>query len=103
MDLEAGEIRDSASLLPADYDPTYEWPGPEGFLNDAETEGNASSSMRPVFRLIVLRTSVLPAKQVLAVSDGYTELQFGRDVSLSQDVPRIRLKEMGVSKLHATA
>ena len=36
--------------------------------------------------------------------DGYTQIQFGRDAAPpGTDVPRIRLKEMEVSKLHATA
>ncbi|KAJ7494667.1 hypothetical protein B0H11DRAFT_2002921 [Mycena galericulata] len=107
MNMEAGEIPDSpsASPTPADYDPSHEWPG-EDLNDDSATYGKASDaspSSRPSLRLLVLRTSVLPPKQTLAITDGYTELQFGRDVALSQDVPRIRLKEMEVSKLHATA
>ncbi|KAJ7127056.1 hypothetical protein C8R44DRAFT_113081 [Mycena epipterygia] len=98
--MEPGEIRDSAA--PADYDPSQEWPGE--VLDDTEGENrDVGTSTRPCFRLLVLRTSVLPAKQTLVVPDGYTELQFGRDVAPSQDIPRIRLKEMEVSKLHATA
>ncbi|EKM58201.1 uncharacterized protein PHACADRAFT_252332 [Phanerochaete carnosa HHB-10118-sp] len=41
--------------------------------------------------------------QTLAIIDGYTQVQFGRDAAPpGMDVPRIRLKEMEVSKLHAT-
>ncbi|KIP12158.1 hypothetical protein PHLGIDRAFT_98529 [Phlebiopsis gigantea 11061_1 CR5-6] len=41
--------------------------------------------------------------QQLAIIDGYTQVQFGRDAAPpSTDTPRIRLKEMEVSKLHAT-
>ncbi|KAJ7284916.1 hypothetical protein C8J57DRAFT_1289837 [Mycena rebaudengoi] len=105
--MEPGEIRDVSlvSTTPPNYDPSHEWPGD---TVDAPTDPNygnsceVGSSRRPLFRLLVLRTSVLPTKQTLAITDGYTQLQFGRDVSSSQDVPRIRLKEMEVSKLHAT-
>ncbi|KAF8206506.1 hypothetical protein K438DRAFT_1817325 [Mycena galopus ATCC 62051] len=98
---EAGEIPDDSRSAspPADYDPAFEWPGEE------KTDGKADvgPSTEPSFRLVVLRTSVLPAKQTVVISDGYTELQFGRDPAPSQDIPRVRLKEMEVSKLHATA
>ena len=41
--------------------------------------------------------------QRLAIIDGYTQVQFGRDAAPpNTDTPRIRLKEMEVSKLHAT-
>ncbi|KAH0832938.1 hypothetical protein J3R83DRAFT_11907 [Lanmaoa asiatica] len=54
-------------------------------------------------RLRVLQTSILHQTLSLAVLDAYSETQFGRDVApLGSDTPRIRLKEMPVSKLHAT-
>ncbi|KAJ7104219.1 hypothetical protein B0H15DRAFT_766497 [Mycena belliarum] len=95
--MEAGETRveRDSPPAPADYDPSYEWPG-----DDAEAGVGPSS--RPLLRLLVLRTSVLPAKQTLVVTDGYTEVQIGRDIATSEDVPRVRLKEMEVSKLHST-
>jgi hypothetical protein len=102
--MEAGEIRDS--LPAADYDPSYEWPGDvledTSGTSDNNKPSDVATSTRPCLRLLVLRTSVLPAKRSLVIADGYTELQFGRDVAPSQDIPRIRLKEMEVSKLHAT-
>ncbi|KAJ7707780.1 hypothetical protein B0H17DRAFT_1033979 [Mycena rosella] len=98
--MEAGEIPDS-SPTPAEYDPSLEWPG-EPDDTDRQTSDPGPSS-RPSLRLLVLRTPVLPAKQTLGLADGYTELQIGRDLAPSQDIPRIRLKEMEVSKLHATA
>lgn len=53
-------------------------------------------------RLRVLQTSILHKDLNLAVLDAYAETQFGRDVaSQGSDTPRIRLKEMPVSKLHA--
>lgn len=55
-------------------------------------------------RLTVLQSSILHKDLSLAVLDAYGETQFGRDVALpGSDTPRIRLKEMQVSKLHATA
>ncbi|KAF8557428.1 hypothetical protein OG21DRAFT_1407100 [Imleria badia] len=54
-------------------------------------------------RLRVLETSILHKSLSLAVLDAYAETQFGRDVAPpGSDTPRIRLKEMAVSKLHAT-
>ncbi|KAJ6513316.1 hypothetical protein C8R45DRAFT_963221 [Mycena sanguinolenta] len=98
--MEAGEIPASRSASPpADYDPQFEWPGDE----TDEKEANVGPSTAPSCRLVVLRSSVLPSKQTLVTTDGYTELQFGRDPAPSQDIPRVRLKEMEVSKLHATA
>lgn len=41
--------------------------------------------------------------KTLAIVDGYSQVQFGRDAApLGTDVPRMRLREMEVSKLHAT-
>ncbi|KAF7330517.1 hypothetical protein MVEN_02491200 [Mycena venus] len=100
--MEAGNVRHSRSASPpADYDPAHEWPGEA--LNDAEEKASGSPTHGPSLRLLVLRTSVFPQKQTLVITDGYTELQFGRDPAPSQDIPRVRLKEMEVSKLHATA
>ncbi|KAF7312333.1 hypothetical protein MIND_00246400 [Mycena indigotica] len=81
--------------LPADYDPSLEWSGPE-------YTSQPSHSNLLLLRLVILRTSVLPPKQTLVNPDRHIELQFGRDASHSNDTPRVRLKEMAVSKLHAT-
>lgn len=70
-------------------------------------------SARPSLRLIrilpdsaeLLRQShaVMSKTQTLAIIDGYSQVQFGRDAApAGSDTPRIRLKEMEVSKLHAT-
>ncbi|KAG9314884.1 hypothetical protein JVU11DRAFT_3986 [Chiua virens] len=57
----------------------------------------------PLLRLRVLDTSILHKHLRLAVLDAYAETQFGRDIApTGSDTPRIRLKEMPVSKLHAT-
>lgn len=65
------------------------------------------SSTTPSLRLVSLPSSLsrpaIHKAHTLAIIDGYTELQFGRDAAPpGSDKPRIRLKEMEVSKLHAT-
>ena len=92
--------------LDSTYDPTLEWPGDD---ENVEHEGRLASSisqparLSSTFRLIVWATSILPEAQRLAVIEGYREVQIGRDVAPPGAVtPRIRLKEMEVSKLHAT-
>ncbi|KAF9649858.1 hypothetical protein BDM02DRAFT_3094089 [Thelephora ganbajun] len=93
-------------VLDSTYDPSLEWRG-----NDEGTRHGdplVSSTPQPgrslsTFRLIVQATSILPRAQRLAVIEGYPELQIGRDVAPpGSAVPRIRLKEMEVSKFHAT-
>lgn len=88
------------------HDPGLEWPGDE---NTAERDGQLASSVShsshssSTFRLIVRTSSILPRTLTLAVIEGYPEVQIGRDVAPPGGVtPRIRLKEMEVSKLHAT-
>ncbi|KAH7884524.1 hypothetical protein F5I97DRAFT_1465982 [Phlebopus sp. FC_14] len=84
------------------YKPAYEWPG------DPDTIVAREPSDRPTpwlpLRLLVLRSSILHKNLNLAVLDAYCEAQFGRDVGpAGSETPKIRLKEMAVSKLHATA
>jgi len=93
-------------VLDPTYDPTLEWPDND---EDAERDSPLASSSSqlvhssPTFRLIVQATSILPRAQRLAVIEGYPEVQIGRDVAPpGSTTPRIRLKEMEVSKLHAT-
>lgn len=119
--MEDGEIIDSRAAQhwnhrprPGDvHDPAYEWPGvPESTVTlDAEfqvKEPRPSASQKhhtntPSLRLVVLRTSILPPKHKLAIIDGYSELQLGRDAPLTDiGIPKVRLKEMEVSKFHAT-
>ncbi|KAH9919356.1 hypothetical protein B0H21DRAFT_798085 [Amylocystis lapponica] len=98
------------------YDCAFEWPGdavesltsclPEDSLPEHHTPERAPSPFAhsaPSLRLLVQRSSVLPKKRTIAVVDGHAEVQFGRDVApVGSDTPRIRLKDMAVSKLHAT-
>lgn len=88
------------------YDPAYEWPGdtevsqPTTVLNES-----LSSTFKPwsLLRLLVQTSSVLPRVQCLAMLDEHKEVQFGRDVApAGSRTPRVRLKEMAVSKVHAT-
>lgn len=96
----------------ATYLPSLEWPG------DAESTSahfpSSEASHTPQWksdspcpssplRLLVQRSAILRKRQKLALLDGYSEIHIGRDLApASSDTPRIRLKEMEVSKLHAT-
>ncbi|KAK2460885.1 hypothetical protein APHAL10511_007355 [Amanita phalloides] len=116
--MEEGEIADSrfkrnkkCKPKPGDvYDPAYEWPGEPSSVTLDATETLSSDSpptkpqpTTPYLRLVVSRTSILSSKHKFAIIDGYSELQLGRDAPLAGvDVPKVRLKEMEVSKLHAT-
>ncbi|KAF5371818.1 hypothetical protein D9615_009554 [Tricholomella constricta] len=117
MGSEEGEIYEprkasSPTLATGEtYDPSYEWPGdpsntPSPYPEALSTSKSAHTLRpnQPTFRLVVLRTSILSSEQRLAVIDGHSEIQFGRDVAAAgSTTPKIRLKEMEVSKVHATA
>lgn len=124
--LEEGEIEpiaDSGSVygpvdLPkvddttgATYSPAIEWPGdsdytPELLPYDDTTayEPNPDTSTPSLsLRLLVQQTAILRRNQRIALADGYSQIEVGRDIAATgSDTPRIRLKEMEVSKLHAT-
>lgn len=126
---EDGEIQDL--YQGAAYHPSLEWPGEDvdqasppisrsnsgqNFLtppySDSQYETATALSSTPPpsipsLRLIRLPNDaskhILPKSQILAILDGYTEVEIGRDIAPpGNDKPRIRLKEMEVSKLHAT-
>ena len=114
MEPEDGQILQEDTVIANDgYDPAYEWPGDQSsYDDDGQLDGkeysphvsSKSSHGRPVFRFVTLRSSILPAKQKVAILDSYFEVQIGRDTAILGSVtPRIRLKELEVSKLHATA
>jgi pSer/pThr/pTyr-binding forkhead associated (FHA) protein len=96
---------DSRVLDPS-YDSSLEWPGDDEnteHANPLAPSTSQSAHSPPTFRFVVRETSILPRAQRLAVVEGYTEVQIGRDVAPpGSTIPRIRLKEMEVSKLHAT-
>lgn len=126
--MEDGELRDetlSVSASGVEYDPSLEWPGdgsdmpstssstPYSFVDDAGPSEAwlsnpnyiAPSTLSPstFLRLVVGQSTVLSPSQTVALLDEYEEMQIGRDALLSgETTPRIRLKEMAVSKLHAT-
>ncbi|KDR76313.1 hypothetical protein GALMADRAFT_121275 [Galerina marginata CBS 339.88] len=111
--LEEGQIsqdQDDRYIPGPGYNPLYEWPGEETYsdssLDPPEPSSSSSRPLRPgqpVFRLVVLRSSILSAKKKVVVIDTYSEVQLGRDVQPEGSAtPRIRLKEMEVSKIHAT-
>lgn len=101
MSTEEGEISESPSAGTLEhgydaYNPEFAWPG-------SESETTSSVSDVPLLRLVVLSSPVLPPARRLAVLDAYTEIQIGRDAAPpASATPRIRLKELAVSKLHAT-
>jgi len=65
--------------------------------------GASQSTARPSpMRLVVTQSLILPRKQRVAVFDGHPEVSIGRDISPDPTAPRLRLKEMGVSKFHAS-
>ncbi|KAG6857232.1 hypothetical protein H0H87_007651 [Tephrocybe sp. NHM501043] len=113
MDSEEGEIFETCVSTPGEvYEPAYEWPGESSgtsfpFPDPPSISRRPATTLRtnqPTFRLIVLRTSILSSEHRLGVIDGHSEIQFGRDlVPAGSTMPKIRLKEMEVSKLHATA
>jgi hypothetical protein len=68
----------------------------------AEKTVRSAATHEPTLRFVVLGTSVLSRQLRVAILDGYREVQFGRDVlPVGSGTPRIRLKEMEVSKVHA--
>ncbi|KAG6831815.1 hypothetical protein H0H92_007492 [Tricholoma furcatifolium] len=114
MTSEEGEILEAGIATPGeDYNPAFEWPGESStttsfsYPDPPPTSQCANVGLRPnqpTFRLIVLRTSILSSRHKLGIIDGHSEIQFGRDVvPVGSTTPKIRLKEMEVSKLHATA
>ncbi|KAI1797373.1 hypothetical protein LXA43DRAFT_984113 [Ganoderma leucocontextum] len=95
----------------AAYSPTIEWPGDTDSTaellpyDDTTPYEPAATIPAPSvsLRLLVQHTAILHRNQRIALLDGYPQIEIGRDVAaVGSDVPRIRLKEMEVSKLHVT-
>ncbi|KAI0254955.1 hypothetical protein BJV78DRAFT_1180181 [Lactifluus subvellereus] len=92
---------------PKSYHPSYEFPGGDNTSSHpgfhTYPEPTTPSHDFPICRLVIQESRFIPHKQRLAVIDGYSEVQFGRDAAPpGVSTPRIRLKDMEVSKLHAT-
>lgn len=117
--MEDGEVIETA----AGYRPEYEWPASDDSPSPGSSHDLASSTVltpyptetyagepgaklsmtSASFRLLVRISAILHKRKTLAVLDGFSEVQVGRDMALpASETPRIRLKEMEVSKLHAT-
>ncbi|KAN0120699.1 hypothetical protein V8E52_003968 [Russula decolorans] len=90
------------------YHPSYEFPGGDEINSRPGIHANTESTPTPstdfpICRLVIQESRFISKKCRLAVIDGYSEVQFGRDASPpGVSTPRIRLKDMEVSKLHAT-
>lgn len=81
-----------------DYDPSLEFPG---FENPEEPE-QASQIKRQPFSLVLLKSAVLSTKRRVVDITQHLEVSIGRDRPTgSSSSPRLRLKEMAVSKYHA--
>ena len=107
MEAEDGEIPNSTSGLA--YDPAFEWPGNIPTQEDVNSSPldappiKSGHQSHVTLRLVVTQTSILPRKLKLVNPEGHSEIQIGRDAAPpGSSTPRIRLKEMEVSKLHAT-
>ncbi|KAI0649274.1 hypothetical protein C8Q79DRAFT_999081 [Trametes meyenii] len=92
---------DCSGIWPGDSEPPPDLPPPVG--THVCSPSVASTFPSSSLRLLVQRSSVLRRHQKLALLDGYSEIQIGRDALPAGSVtPKIRLKELEVSKLHAT-
>ncbi|KAH8100089.1 hypothetical protein BXZ70DRAFT_1025278 [Cristinia sonorae] len=104
--MEEGELPDHRLTVPeVQYDPSLEWPGDSAgpSTNAALTNCNTPSTPTSSFRLLVHQSAVIPKSHTIAIFDGYSEVQIGRDApSAAETTPRLRLKEMEVSKVHAS-
>jgi len=92
--LEEGEVEGGVCDIPEEQI----WPG-----DDEEEEPSTKDLFKnaPLLRLVVKASdpSVLPSEQKIAVLDPAEPVSIGRDRSHDR---RIRLKEMAISKVHAT-
>ena len=77
-----------------EYDPSLEYPGDDS----GHLDFTSATSNRKTLRLLIIRGAKSPKRRV-AVIDGHDEVSIGRDTS---PTARLRLKEMAVSKFHAT-
>lgn len=101
-------MRDNISGNSPTYHPSYEFPGGDEITSHPASHiptepTSAQSNDFPICRLVIHESKFISPKWRLAVIDGYSEVQFGRDAPpAGVSTPRIRLKDMEVSKLHAT-
>jgi pSer/pThr/pTyr-binding forkhead associated (FHA) protein len=101
-------MRDNVPRNSPTYHPSYEFPGVDETPSHPALHVPNSSTPTPpndfpICRLVMQEGRFISQKRRLAVIDGYSEVQFGRDAPpAGVSTPRIRLKDMEVSKLHAT-
>jgi len=96
-------MRDNVSGNSPTYHPSYEFPGGDTSVHTYAGPTATPSNDFPICRLVIRQSRFISKQRRLAVIDGYSEVQFGRDaVPPGASTPRIRLKDMEVSKLHAT-
>ncbi|PVF99800.1 G-patch-domain-containing protein [Serendipita vermifera] len=82
-----------------DYDPSPEFSISQESLADDQS---APEDRRQLFRLVVLKSPVIPSKRRIAPISSHSEVSIGRDWPANpHTTPRLRLKEMAVSKYHA--
>ncbi|KAG8856302.1 hypothetical protein FRC20_000502 [Serendipita sp. 405] len=90
-----------ATYTDAGYDPSLEFPGSEIEGNSEPLEPGELPARNPL-RLVILKSPVLSSKRRIVVLSDLSEVSIGRDVPLrSATSPRLRLKQMIVSKYHA--
>lgn len=118
MGTASGDAYDPALEYPGDISSTTYSYGDSGVstaytysvdqLEEGELEAEASGPSRAkhatIFRLVVDSSSILHPKHRIAILDGYPTVEIGRDAQAQgSTTPRLRLKELEVSKIHATA
>lgn len=92
----------SRSREGGDNNAAREWPF-DGDFTDTISSSRADKASRSSLRFLVIQSPVLPPRRKIAVLDVHDEVQVGRDAPTSAELtPRLRLKDMEVSKLHAT-
>jgi G-patch domain/FHA domain len=110
--MEDGEIYYGNDIPEEDTGTASEWPGRHSRSDsstrfpdtpDVEIALPPKGKSGVAIRFLVLKTAILSKRLKVAILDGYSTLEFGRDIAQpGSDIPRIRLKEMEVSKVHAT-
>ncbi|KAG8834038.1 hypothetical protein FRC17_009676 [Serendipita sp. 399] len=87
-----------ATYIDVKYDPSLEFPG-------SEPEEDASEPIPPLLsplRLVILKSPVFPSKRRIVDISSLSEISIGRDIPpRGAGSPRLRLKQMIVSKYHA--
>jgi pSer/pThr/pTyr-binding forkhead associated (FHA) protein len=86
-------------MTSGDYDPSLEFSLSQESLTD---EQQAPEPQPRLFRLVVLKSPVISSKRRIVPISSHSEVSIGRDWPANlHTTPRLRLKEMAVSKYHA--